>query len=87
MPMQSCGSRMHPSWVFMTMRKCASLSTDTSIAVFPESAELAELVCKIQKHRHSATCRRHGSCRFHYPRPPSPFTVIARECQSDNIPK
>ena len=53
----------------------------------PESAELAELVCKIQKHRHSATCRRHGSCRFHYPRPPSPFTVIARECQSDNIPK
>ena len=53
----------------------------------PENAELADLVCKVQKHRHSATCRRHGSCRFHYPRPPSPFTVIARERQSDDIPK
>ena len=45
----------------------------------PEDEELAELVCKVQKHRHSATCRSHGHCRFHYPRPPSPLTIIARE--------
>ena len=46
----------------------------------PEDERLAELVCKVQKHRHSVTCRRHGHCRFHYPRPPSPVTVVAREC-------
>ena len=42
----------------------------------PEDEEMAELVTKLQKHKHSATCRRHGSCKFHYPRPPSPVTVI-----------
>ena len=47
--------------------------------------ELAEMVTKVQKHRHSATCRRHGKCRFHYPRPPSPFTLIAREAHSHHF--
>ena len=46
----------------------------------PQDEHLAELVCKVQKHRHSVTCRRHGHCRFHYPRPPSPVTVVAHEC-------
>lgn len=64
------------------------MDSDDDIAAFieryihcdiPEDEELAELVCRVQKHRHSATCRRHGHCRFHYPRPPSPLTVIARE--------
>jgi len=45
----------------------------------PEDADLAHLVTKLQKHRHSATCRRSGHCRFHYPRPPSPQTIIAEE--------
>ena len=47
----------------------------------PEDETLACLVSKVQKHRHSATCRRNGHCRFHYPRPPSPHTIIARESQ------
>ena len=55
----------------------------------PEDERLAELVCKVQKHRHSVTCRRHGHCRFHFPRPPSPVTVVARECnhsvESENL--
>ena len=46
----------------------------------PQDEYLAELVCKVQKHRHSVTCRRHGHRRFHYPRPPSPVTVVAHEC-------
>ena len=45
----------------------------------PEDTELAEVVCKVQKHRHSSTCRRSGQCRFHYLRPPSPHTMVARE--------
>ena len=45
----------------------------------PEDEVLAQFVSKVQKHRHSVTCRRNGRCRFHYPRPPSPSTVLARE--------
>ena len=51
----------------------------------PEDEELSKLVTKLQKHRHSATCRRHGTCRFHYPRPPSQSTVIAREAHKDQL--
>ncbi len=40
---------------------------------------LANMVQKVQRHKHSATCRRNGQCRFHYPRPPSPHTLIAHE--------
>ena len=46
----------------------------------PNDEELVQLVSKLQKHHHLATCRRHGKCRFHYPHPPSSETVIA--CQS-----
>ena len=45
----------------------------------PQEEGVAQLVSKVQKHRHSATCRRNGQCRFHYPRPPSPVTLVARE--------
>ena len=48
----------------------------------PDDQDLADLICRVQKHRHSVACRRHGHCRFHYPRPPSPVTVIARENHS-----
>ncbi len=50
----------------------------------PEDEVLALLVSKVQKHRHSATCRRNNRCRFRYPRPPSPATVIAREVNPDS---
>ena len=43
-----------------------------------------ELVQLVQKHRHSATCRRHGKCRFHYPRPE---TVIARQSTAATYPE
>ena len=49
----------------------------------PNNEDLAQLVSNVQKHRHSATCRRNGRCRFRYPRPPSPATVIAREVNPD----
>ena len=53
----------------------------------PEEEELAQVVTKVQKHRHSATCRRRGKCRFHYPRPPSPETVIARQSTAATYPE
>ena len=53
----------------------------------PDDEELAQLVSKVQKHRHSAICRRHGKCRFHYSRPPSLETVIARQSTAAAYPE
>ena len=51
----------------------------------PENDEdLADLVRRVQRHKHSSTCRRKGQCRFHYPRPPSPYTLIAGECDPED---
>ena len=80
----SSGSKMHRS------------DTDEDVCNFidqyvkcniPDDEELAQLISKVQKHRHSATCRRHGKCRFHYPRPPSPETVIAHQSSAVTYPK
>lgn len=49
-----------------------------------EESDLRNLVLSVQKHVHSATCRRSGSCRFHFPHPPSSGTVIARQSEEPN---
>ena len=73
-----------------------NINTDEEVCSFidqyvkcniPDDEELSQLVSKVQKHRHSATCRRHGKCRFHYPRPPSPKTEIARESTAATYPE
>ena len=37
----------------------------------------------LQIHHHSPTCHRKGSCRFNYPKPPSPHTIISDEPQEN----
>ena len=37
----------------------------------------------LQIHRHSPTCHPKGSCRFNYPKPPSPHTIISDELQEN----
>ena len=46
----------------------------------PENEDIRSLVLKLQTHSHSPCCRSHakGKCRFHFPRPPSTKTIIAR---------
>ena len=67
-------------------KRCACSFIDQYVKCnITDDEELSQLVSEVQKHRHSATCRRHGmawhgKCQFHYPRPPSPKTVIV--CQS-----
>ena len=46
--------------------------------------ELYTLVESLQIHHHSQTCRRKGSCRFNYTRPPSPCTIISHEPQENS---
>ena len=44
---------------------------------------LRDLVEGLQIHHHSPTCHRKGSCRFNYPKPPSPHTIISDEPQEN----
>lgn len=44
----------------------------------PSLAKLKELVQLLQQHKHSSYCKRHNSCRFSFPKPPSPNTLIAQ---------
>ena len=37
----------------------------------------------MQVHRHSQSCRNKAGCRFNYPKPPSPSTLISHEPQED----
>ena len=44
---------------------------------------LCEIVKSVQRHSHSAYCRKKGSCRFKFPRPPCTKTLLAREPGDD----
>ena len=40
--------------------------------------DVAKCVIEVNTHRHSRTCLKRGTdCRFNYPRPPAPYTIIA----------
>ena len=44
----------------------------------PEDEDLHNLLLTVQRHTHSAACRKHGqTCRFNFPRPPCPRTIVA----------
>ena len=49
-------------------------------AAIPESDEnLKTLVTELQRHTHSASCKKKGSsCRFNFPRPPSERTILSK---------
>ena len=39
--------------------------------------DVARIALEVQKHHHTRTCRKLGTvCRFNYPKPPSPFTIL-----------
>ena len=52
-----------------------SVSTCDSVV----GKDVASYVKEVNKHRHSKTCRKYGgNCRFNYPKPPAPFTMIVQ---------
>ena len=36
------------------------------------------MVLLLQEHKHSTYCKKGKTCRFHFPQPPSPTTLIAK---------
>ncbi len=69
-------------------------ATDDEVACFidkyqhcsipADDEELAALVQRLQTHVHSPTCRKHSQCRFNFPHPPSPKTLISRPPVNDD---
>ena len=58
----------------------------TCILPTPEEDEqMNKLVSELQRHTHSASCRKSGKkCRFNYPRPVAPLTVVASPPETDD---
>ena len=55
---------------------CAFIDRYVSCAIPADDCKLKELVLMLQRHRHSSYCKRNKRCRFNFPHPPSPSTVI-----------
>ena len=59
-----------------TAEVCAFIDKYISVSI-PDNGELKDLVLQLQQHRHSSYCKRHNTCRFKFPHPPSDQTLIA----------
>merc|ERR1712082_536419 len=56
--------------------------TTVSIHEHSVGKEVAKIATEVNKHHHTKTCRKHGStCRFNYPKYPSPHTIVTQPCQ------
>ena len=62
----------------------AFIDKHVSCSLSETDEELCTLVQSLQIHHHSQTCRRKGSFRFKYPKPPSPSTIISHEPQDSS---
>ena len=58
---------------------CNFIDKHISCALPVDDPALCEIVKSVQRHSHSAYCRKKGSCRFKFPRPPCTKTLLARE--------
>ena len=42
-------------------------------------ADVADIVREVNQHNHTKSCGKYSTkCRFNYPKPPSPYTIIAK---------
>ena len=57
---------------------CAFIDKYISCKLPAEDGKLRELVLLLQKHKHSSYCKRNKTCRFNFPKPPSPKTLITK---------
>ena len=64
---------------------CAFIDQYVSCAIPAVDCKLKELVLMVQQHRHSSYCKRNKRCRFNFPHPPSPSTVIASPCGDNEL--
>ena len=63
--------------------KCLSNFINSFITVSTKKnvvgAKIAKTVKEVNQHKHSKTCAKYGNtCRFNYPKPPAPHTIIVQ---------
>ena len=61
---------------------CDFIDQYISCEIPKTECKLKELVLLLQQHKHSSYCKRHNTCRFSFPKPPSCKTLIT-ECDVD----
>ena len=83
----SYGSKMLQStWTPLTMQFVVSLSSMYVSCELPaDDSKLKELVSLLQQRKHSSYCKRNQTCRFNFPKPPSPKTLITRFDQNTDV--
>ena len=64
---------------------CDFIDQYVSCAIPAEECKLKELVLSLQQHKHSSYCKRNKQCRFNFPHPPSPKTIIAEPTSDDEM--
>ena len=64
---------------------CDFIDQYISCSIPTEEGPLRDLVLLLQKHCHSSYCKRGKACRFHFPLPPSPRTLIAKPYCDENV--
>ena len=59
----------------------------TTVSTHPAvvGEDVAKIVKEVNIHKHTITCRKGGrtECRFHFPRPPAPYCIIAQPLDMD----
>ena len=63
---------------------CDFIEKYVSCGIPCKNDEIHEKILKIQKHSHSSYCRKKGTCRFNFPKPPSDRMIIAKPPESEN---
>ena len=63
---------------------CDFIEKYVSCGIPCENDGIQEKILKIQKHSHSSYCRKKGTCRFNFPKPPSDRMIIAKPPESEN---
>ena len=67
------------------MQKFIDEYTTVSIHENTVGKVVAKIAKEVNKHHHTKTCRKHDTtCRFGYPRFPSPYTIIVTPCTANS---
>ena len=69
----------------LVLTKFIDFFTTVSTHELSVGQDVVKIAQEVNTHHHSKTCRKHGTvCRFNYPKPPSPFTIIAKSIEGQS---
>ena len=70
---------------FVTLKNFIDSFVTCSIHKGTVGKDVAKIANEVQKHQHTKTCRKNGTeCRFHFPKPPAPHTIVMIPVQKEN---